>query len=90
MWGLTYPRAHSATYRVLSAADPLYAFSFAPDEGYVEPLPPAPVVETYPDPVLGSNFAKITSGEYQYGSTYVEANDAFGIVLSILWWPLSL
>ena len=60
----------------LSAADPLYAFSFAPDEGYVEPLPPAPVVETYSDPVLGSDFAKVTSGEYQYGSTYVEANDA--------------
>lgn len=63
----------------LSAADPEYAFSFAPDEGYQEPALPALKVETWSDPQLGADFTMVEAGEYQYGSTYVEANDALNL-----------
>ncbi len=63
----------------LAAANPEYAFSFAPEAGYEEPSPSAPKVATWTDPLLGSDFAKVAAGEYQFGSTYVEANDALNL-----------
>ncbi|RIK40157.1 MAG: hypothetical protein DCC55_15855 [Chloroflexi bacterium] len=69
----------AAELKKLATMDFEFAFNVAVPEGYEPPEQILPPPQVWNDLSLNATYVKITKGEYQFGSTYVEANKGLQI-----------